>query len=148
MKQILSWLTSEINNVLVGAGVICAFFLGAYGSHLYYSAVIARSQAAEAKAVAAQKAEHEKAIAEAANTILLANDQYSVIKSERDALVKRLRELNANSLRQAGSSPDALRRRAAACDKVAAGLLEAAQRCGDGWQRCAAKHDGLTKIAQ
>lgn len=128
--------------------VTCAlcFIAGVAFTALFYRHEIAQMKLEQTDALAAQVRKNEERLKNATNTILLAQSEYDAVKSERDALIDRLRQLNEVSLRESASSRDALARRAAACEKLAEQLLDASQRCGDGWQRCATKHDALIQL--
>lgn len=146
-EKIISYLSSEISSVLTVGALCVSFFLGAYGSHLYYSNVISQAQAAQARAVAEQKADHEKSLNDATNTILLAQTQYDAVRAERDNLLTRLRQ-QSNNMRSNTDTGNAAAAGTATCQKLVGELSQLAAQCQDGWQRCATKHDALSKIHQ
>lgn len=141
---VVSYLADYINLILYG---LC-FAAGVAVTALYYRHDIAQVELAQSKALAEQRLKTEKGLSDATNTILTAQEQYSAVVSERDALIERLRVLNENSMRKSADSADALRKRVAACERMASGLLELSKRCGDGWQRCATRHDALVEVVK
>lgn len=127
---------------------VASFLGGAAVTHLYYANEIKEMKLEAETAVRAEQEKQKKGLADATNTINTAQDQYSGLVAERDALIERLRKVNEASLRKSASSADALARRAAACERVASELLASAKQCGEGWQRCAARKDALTNIVR
>ena len=120
---------------------------GGYVTHLYYSAEIAGMQREQAEAVQKEQTTHAAKLAAATDTILLAQSEYDAVRSERDRLLAGLRDNNARRSDQ-GDTVETLRARVARCERMVSRLAEAGSRCGDGWQRCAAKHDALAEAVR
>lgn len=127
---------------------VCAVaaLAGGYATHLYYMAEIADMQREQAEAVQKEQTDHAAKLAAATDTILLAQTEYDSVRAERDRLLARLRDNHRIS--DKGDTIETLRARVARCESMVSRLAEAGSRCGDGWQRCAAKHDALVKTVE
>lgn len=147
-KTILGYAVGFVSDYVNYFLICLAFVCGLFVSHLYYKAQIADVEAARSAAVAEARAKNAKGVSDATNTILLASEQYDSVVAERDRVLERLRKLNESSVRASTNSCAALTKRAAACERVAAKLLEFSNQCGDGWQRCAVRKDALTEIVK
>lgn len=110
-----------------------------------YEAKIAAMEAAQANALKEAHAKNEKDLADATNTVLLAQDEYNAVRGERDRLLVRLRHQNRGGSGGDGSA-ESLRARVAALEGMVERLSGAAAKCDDGWANCAKKHDALTEI--
>lgn len=128
---------------------VCAVaaLAGGYATHLYYMAEIADMQREQAEAVQKEQTDHAAKLAAATDTILLAQTEYDSVRAERDRLLARLRDNNARRSDK-GDSVETLRARVARCERMVSRLAEAGSRCGDGWQRCATKHDALAEVVK
>lgn len=118
--------------------------VGIGGTSAYYEKGVAEVKAEQAEALRAAHEQNEKGLADATNTILLAQAEYNGIRVERDRLLARLRNQN-NRAAKNGSSCDALGARIADLESMVERLSESAAKCDDGWQRCAQKHDALAE---
>lgn len=107
---------------------------------------MAEYQKAQAKVVQEAQENHARSLAKATDTILTAQEEYDSVRRERDAALERLR--NNASGGDKGSSEATLRARIASCERMVKELAEAGSRCGDGWQRCAQKHDALAQAVK
>lgn len=131
--------------VLVGSCVLTGIVVG-YVDNSHYGRRIAQMQAEQARAIEKIQAERNKGLANATNTILLAQDEYNGLRAERDRLLARLRHAGADA--GAGNSVEALGARVAELEKLVSRMAEAASRCGDGFERCAQKHDALAEAVK
>ena len=135
-----------ITFLLNAAAGVCLFFICAYvGYHaaeLKYEKQIAEMEKAQAEVVQKAQKNHADNLAKATDTINLAQAEYNDLRAERDRLLARLR--HADSGRSAkDNSADALRARVAKLEELVGRMAETASRCGDGFERCAQKHDAL-----
>lgn len=140
-----------ITFVLNAAAGVCLFFICAYvGYHaaeLKYEKQIAEMEKAQAEAIQKAQTNHADNLAKAADTILLAQSEYNDLRAERDRLLARLR--HADSSRSAkDDSAEALRARVAKLEELVGRMAETASRCGDGFERCAQKHDALADVVK
>lgn len=131
--------------ILMCLVVAASLFGGGVASYVY-KARIAEMEAAQSEALKEAHAKNEKNLADATNTVLLAQDEYNVVRAERDRLLARLRHAESGSRPGGNDSVESLRKRIAKLEELVGRMAEAASRCGDGFERCAQKHDALTEI--
>lgn len=127
------------------AGLFAAFAVGAGLTSSHYEREEALEAAARAVAVEKMEKHYVEKLAQATDTINTASSEYDDLRAERDRLLRRL-QLRSNSGTAAGRSGNTVDARIAACEKLVGQLSQAAAQCGDGWQRCAAKHDALSTL--
>lgn len=131
--------------VAAAALVVVGYGAGSTITGQEYEAKIAAMEAAQAEALKEAHAKNGKNLADATNTILLAQDEYNAVRGERDRLLVRLRNSRGGGSGD-GSSDGALRARVAALEGMVERLSADAARCDDGWANCSKKHDALTEI--
>ena len=122
-------------------------YVGYHAAELKYERQIAEMERAQAAVVQKAQENHADNLAKATNTILLAQSEYNDLRAERDRLLARLR--HADSDRSAkDDSADALRARVAKLEGLVGRMAQTASRCGDGFERCAQKHDALAEAVK
>lgn len=126
---------------------IAAFAAGAWLSSAHYERRAAIDEAARAAAVEKMEKSYAEKLAKSVDTINTASSEYDALRAERDRLLAGVQQHRPSSGTDAGDSGNAARTRIAACEKLVKRLSQSAAKCGDGWQRCAAKHDALATIA-
>lgn len=126
-------------------GLFAAFAVGAGLASSHYEREEALEAAARAVAVEKMEKHYAEKLAQATDTINTASAEYDDLRAERDRLLRRL-QLRSNSGTSAGRSRNTVDARIAACEKLVGQLSQVAAQCGDGWQRCAAKHDALSTL--
>lgn len=126
--------------------VLAAFAAGAWLSSAHYERQVAIDEAARAVAVEKMEKSYAEKLAKSVDTINTASSEYDALRAERDRLLLRLQHRPSGGA-AAGDSGNVARSRIAACEKLVERLSQSAAKCGDGWQRCAAKHDALATIA-
>jgi len=126
--------------------VLAAFAAGAWLSSAHYERQVAIDEAARAVAVEKMEKSYAEKLAKSVDTINTASSEYDALRAERDRLLLRLQHRPSGGA-AAGDSGNVARSRIAACEKLVERLSQSAAECGDGWQRCAAKHDALATIA-
>ncbi len=125
--------------------VLAAFAVGAWLSSAHYERQVAINEATQAAAVEKMEKNYAEKLAKSVDTINTASSEYDALRAERDRLLVRLQHRPGGSA-AAGDSGNASRSRIAACEKLVERLSQSAAKCGDGWQRCAAKHDALSTL--
>lgn len=143
LKALFGYLADYVSLVVY---VLC-FGAGVAVTALYYRHDMAQEEAARSAAVAGQAKLNAKGLRDATNTILLAQAQYDSVKRERDALLERLRH-SADGVPQTGSTRAVADGRVAELQRMVTELSELAAQCQDGWQRCATRHDAVSKIVR
>lgn len=113
-----------------------------------YRGRIAEAEAQTARALQAAHEKNAKGVANATNTILLAESAYEDLRAERDRLLARLRHTESGGRPGDGDSVEALRARVAKLEELVGRMAETASRCGDGFERCAQKHDAIVEIVK
>ena len=140
-----------ITFLLNAAAGVCLFFICAYiGYHaaeLKYEKQIAEMEKAQAEAIQKAQTNHADNLAKATDTILLAQSEYNDLRAERDRLLARLRHADGSRGAKEDSA-DALRARVAKLEELVGRMAETASRCGDGFERCAQKHDALADVVK
>lgn len=122
-------------------------YVGYHAAELKYERQIAEMELAQAEAANKAQKNHADNLAKATDTINLAQAEYNDLRAERDRLLARLR--HADSGRSAkDNSVDALRARVAKLEELVGRMAETASRCGDGFERCAQKHDALADVVR
>jgi len=96
--------------------------------------------------VTQEQINHAKSLAEAANSLTLASNEYDSVKSERDVLARKLRI--ATSGGGQADSAGACEARAARLENMVDGLLDLVERCDSGWHGCAARKDALSEAVK
>lgn len=126
------------------AGVALGFVIGSQVTSLWYENQIAETEKEIAATVEELRIKNAEQQSKATDTILLAQDEYRALASERDTLVERLRNQQSASHRTPERNTEAaLRKRVADLEKLVGELSQAAAKCDSGWQRCATKLDAL-----
>lgn len=140
-----------ITFLLNAAAGVCLFFICAYvGYHaaeLKYEKQIAEMERTQAEVVQKAQENHADNLAKATDTILLAQSEYNDLRAERDRLLARLRHADSGRSTK-DNSADALRARVAKLEELVGRMAETASRCGDGFERCAQKHDALADVVK
>lgn len=122
-------------------------YIGYHAAELKYEKQIAEMELAQTEAANKAQKNHADNLAKATDTINLAQAEYNDLRVERDRLLARLR--HADSGRSAkDNSADALRARVAKLEELVGRMAETASRCGDGFERCAQKHDALADVVR
>lgn len=127
--------------------VVLAFGAGGWLTSAHYDREIALMEAAQSDALRAAERKNAEGLSKATDTINLAQAEYNDLRAELDRARARLRHANGHSS-AGGGSADALGRRVAELEGLVQRLAEAGSRCGDGWQRCATKHDALAEVVK
>lgn len=109
---------------------------------------ITKMELTQQEAINDERKKQSEKLSASANTILLAQSEYDILRTERDNLLKRLRESSAANISKPGHSVESLRKRIAELEGMVERMAEAASRCGDGFERCAQKHDALVEIVK
>ena len=125
--------------------ILAAFATGAWLASAHYERRAAIDEAARAAAVEKMEKSYAEKLAKSVDTINAASSEYDALRAERDRLLAGLQH-RPSSATDAGDSGNAARTRIAACEKLVERLSQSAAKCGDGWQRCAAKHDALSAL--
>lgn len=140
-----------ITFLLNAATGVCLFFICAYvGYHaaeLKYEKQIAEMEKAQAEAIQKAQTNHADNLAKATDTLLLAQSEYNDLRAERDRLLARLRHTDGGRSAK-DDSAEALRARVAKLEELVGRMAETASRCGDGFERCAQKHDALADVVK
>ena len=126
--------------------ILAAFATGVWLASAHYERRAAIDEAARAAAVEKMEKSYAEKLAKSVDTINTASSEYDALRAERDRLLAGLQH-RPSSGTDAGDSGNAARTRIATCEKLVERLSQSAAKCGDGWQRCAAKHDALAIIA-
>ena len=126
---------------------LASAYVGYHAAELKYEKQNAEMELALAEAANKAQKNHADNLAKATDTINLAQAEYNDLRAERDHLLARLR--HADSGRSAkDNSADALRARVAKLEELVGRMAETASRCGDGFARCAQKHDALADVVR
>lgn len=127
--------------------VALAFGAGAWLTSAHYDREIALMEAAQSDALRAAERKNAEGLSKATDTINLAQAKYNDLRAERDRLLARLRHANSGRSTK-DDSTDALRARVAKLEELVGRMAETASRCGDGFERCAQKHDALADVVR
>ena len=125
--------------------ILAAFATGVWLASAHYERRAAIDEAARAAAVEKMEKSYAEKLAKSVDTINTASSEYDALRAERDRLLARLQHRSSGGA-AAGDSGNASRSRIAACEKLVERLSQSAAKCGDGWQRCAVKHDALAQM--
>jgi hypothetical protein len=91
-----------------------------------------------------QEVDHAKKLSTATNSILIASREYDSVRSERDALSRRLR--NATSGSRETAPGGACTARVAELEGMVRDLSDLVAQCDNGWNGCAARKDALIEV--
>lgn len=122
--------------------LVTGAIIGTGGTHLWHAKREAEAEALAAAALAAERSAAERRNATAAETILLAQEEYRSLADERDALLARLRDANGGQP-TTDATAETLRKRVASLESMVRRLSESAAQCDRGWAECAQRHDAL-----
>jgi hypothetical protein len=93
-----------------------------------------------------QEVDHAKKLSTATNSILIASREYDSVRSERDALSRRLR--NATSSDRETAPGGACTARVTELEGMVRDLSELVEACDTGWNLCATRKDALIEVVR
>lgn len=112
----------------------------------YYLHQIDEIKAAHAEAIAKAKDENIKGLANATDSILLADKRYSSLLNERNTLLNRLR--NSTRTDKTPDSLNACQSRNADLGNMVQQLSGLVEECNSGWHGCAKRKDALIEVVK
>jgi hypothetical protein len=93
-----------------------------------------------------QEADHAKKLATATDSILIASREYNVVRSERDALSRKLRSATSGS--READSLGSCTARITQLEGMVRDLSELVAQCDSGWNLCATRKDALIEVVR
>lgn len=136
----------SIRAYIASAIAIVSALLSGFCVRSYYLHQIDEIKAAHAEAIAKAKDENIRGLANATDSILLADKRYSALVDERNTLLNRLR----NSTRT-DKTPDSLNaciQRNANLGNMVQQLSGLVEECNSGWHGCAKRKDALIEVVK
>jgi hypothetical protein len=91
-----------------------------------------------------QEADHAKKLATATDSILIASREYDSVRSERDALSRKLRSATSGSGK--ATPGGACTARVAELEGMVRDLSDLVKACDTGWNLCATRKDALIEV--
>ena len=136
----------SIRAYLASAIALVSAFLSGFCVRSYYLHQIDEIQAAHAEAIAKAKDENIRGLANATDSILLADKRYSALVDERNDLLARLR--NSTRTNQGTDSINACNARNADLGRMVQELSGLVENCNSGWHGCAKRKDALIEVVK
>ena len=136
----------SIRAYIASAIAIVSALLSGFCVRSYYLHQIDEIKAAHAEAIAKAKDENIKGLANATESILLADKRYSSLLNERNTLLARLR--NSTRANQGSDSINACQSRVTNLGRMVQELSGLVENCNSGWHGCAKRKDALIEVVK
>jgi hypothetical protein len=136
----------SIRAYIASAIAIVSALLSGFCVRSYYLHQIDEIKAVHAEAIAKAKDENIKGLANATDSILLADKRYSSLLNERNDLLARLR--NSTRTDKTPDSLNACRTRNADLGNMVQQLSGLVEECNSGWHGCAKRKDALIEVVK
>ncbi len=136
----------SIRAYLASAIAIVSAMLSGFCVRSYYLHQIDEIKAAHAEAIAKAKDENIQGLANATDSILLADKRYSALVDERNTLLNSLR--NSTRTDKTTDSINACIQRNADLGRMVQELSGLVENCNSGWHGCAKRKDALIEVVK